>query len=225
VIELTPDNRYGYDSLGGLYHLMGRTDEAIVLLEKSLAIEPTAYAYSNIGTLYFFQGRYGDAVRVFEKASELEPKSYLVRGNLADAYRWAPDQREKSLAVYRQAIALARDQLRVNPRDPELNGDIALYWAKLGESQRALEAMRVARKEAPRDVNLLFESAVVFHLAGQDARALQMLESAAEAGYSLAEIRAEPELARLRAHPHYQALIQGSTAKPVASRSDPTRQK
>jgi len=211
VIELTPDNVRGYYSLGALYHLMGRTDEAIHLLEQSLAIEPTGFAYSNLATLHFFQGHYTKAVPLFEKAVELAPNDYIVWGNLADAYRWAPGHQEKAASAYHRAIQLAQDQLQVNPRDPAIQSDLALYWAKLGETDKALSAIAVARRQAPEDVNILFNSVVVYHLAGQRERALEALVESVQAGYSLAEIRADPELADLRRDPRYWQAVASQT--------------
>jgi serine/threonine-protein kinase len=207
VIELAPDNVRGYYSLGALYHLMGRTDEAIALLERSLALEPTGDAYSNLGTFYFFQGRYAKAVSMFEKAAELAPNNYVVLGNLADAYRWAPGQAGKAAPAYQRAIELAQEQLQVNPRDASIPSDLAVYWAKLGETEKALSAIAVARSQAPGDVNILFKSVVVYHLAGQRERAVHALVESVRTGYSLAEIRADPELADLRRDPRYQQAV------------------
>jgi Flp pilus assembly protein TadD len=66
LIELTPDNHWAYSSLGGIYHLLGRFDEAEAMLTKSVAIKPTATGFSNLGTFYFFQGQYDDAVPMME---------------------------------------------------------------------------------------------------------------------------------------------------------------
>jgi len=210
VIELTPDNVRGYYSLGALYHLMGRTDEAIALLEHSLALVPTYFAYTNLGTLYFFQGHYAKAVPMFEKAVELAPNDYISLGNLADAYRWAPGQAGKARPAYQRAIELAQEQAQVNPRDPQIHSDLAVYWAKLGQTDKALSAIELARREAPDDVNILFKSVVVYHLAGRRQRAVEALLQSMQAGYSLAEIQADPELAELRQDPKFQTLIPGN---------------
>ncbi len=217
VVALVPDSFLGYSSLGALLHLMGRTDEAIADYQKSLAIKPTYFANSNLGTLLFFQGRYGEAVLMFEKAAALAPNNYEVQRNLADAYRWAPGLAHKAPPAYRRAIELAQDQLRVNPREPAAHGALAICWAKLGEKNKALEAISTARRESPGDRSILFNSVQVYHLAGLRHRALEALVAAVRGGYSLAEIRAEPELAGLRGDPGYQKIVGGAASGGVSS--------
>lgn len=206
VIELTPDNPRGYINLGGLYHLMGRLDDAEAMLRQSLQIEPTSFAYSNLGTLYFFQQRYTEAVPMFEKAVELGQKTYLLQGNLADAYRWAPGYQAQAPTAFRQAMELAEAELKVNPRDAEVRSSIAVYQAKLGELKQAQASIRTALAEAPDNVNVQFKAAVVYQLAGQREQALQALEQAVRGGYSAVEVRASPEFRALHSHPRFRAL-------------------
>jgi serine/threonine-protein kinase len=205
--ELAPDNARAYTSLGGIFYLQGRWEQAEQLYEQSLAIRETSVAYSNLGTVYFFQGRFAEAVRMFEQATALQPNDYLLLGNLADAYRWTSGLKSKAGPAYRHAIELAQVQLEVNPRDPDVRSDLAVYWVKMGEPEKALAAMAAARKQAPNDVNVLFQSVVVYYLAGQRARAVDALIQAIQAGYSLAEIRADPELVDLRRDLRYQRAV------------------
>ena len=67
-----------------------------------------------------------------EKAVELGPNQELAVGNLADAYRGS-GQKEKAIATYDKAIALAFQELRVNPQSSSTLEDLALYYAKKGE--------------------------------------------------------------------------------------------
>ena len=154
---------------------------------------------------------------MFEKAAALAPNNYRVQRNLADAYRWAPGLAQKAPPVYRRAIELAQDQLRVNPRDPTVHSILAICWAKLGQKNKALEAIAAARRESPDDVNILFNAAQVYHLAGLRQHALKALAVAVQGGYSLAEVRAEPELAGLRSDPRYQKIVGDAASSGISS--------
>jgi hypothetical protein len=74
-----------------------------VLLRIVSRFEP----YSNLGVVTFFTGHYQESARMFQKATELEPQSYIYRGNLADAYRWTPGEKDRAGPSYAEAIVLA----------------------------------------------------------------------------------------------------------------------
>ena len=83
---------------------------------------------------------------------------------------------------------------------------MALYLAKSGDITGSLvELAKVPRDAA--EVNVLFRGAVTYELAGDRANALAMLELALDRGYSLTEVRMDPELATLRTDARYHRLI------------------
>ena len=213
VTELEPDNPNGYLNVGATYYSQGRYTEAIPLFEKALQLRPDAKTYSNLGTIYFYLKRYGDSVKMFEKAVELNPNEQVVAGNLADAYRWS-GQGEKARATYQQAISLAFKELQVNPRNAATMGYLAVYYAKLGDAQKALEFIRRGRGLNRGEVYLIYQEAVVNALANRPADAMKALREALAKGYSLEEVKNDPELDTLRKLPQFQELIKEFPAKP-----------
>jgi len=66
--------------LGVLALKMGRKDQAIVALEKAIAVQPkSALAHAQLGLAYFQSGRLGDARREIERAKALDPKDETVQ--------------------------------------------------------------------------------------------------------------------------------------------------
>jgi serine/threonine-protein kinase len=185
---------------------MGRTDDAAAMMKKSLAIQPTARGYTNLGTLYFFEGRYSDAVPLMEKATEMEAGNYVYWGNLGDAYRWAPDEKQRAAEAYRQAIKLAEQQAEARPRDPEVRSDLASYQAKLPDAPIALSQIAQARRLAPMNPQVLFKAALVYEISGRRDQAIGALDLALQSGYSIDEVRREPDLAELRKDSRYAQL-------------------
>ena len=207
VTALTPDNRWGYTNLGVVYYQLGRLDEAAAMWRRTLEIRPDATAYSNLGVISFFTGHYAESVRTFEKATELEPQSYLMWGNLADAYRWAPGQKDRANATYARAIGLAQQALDVNPRDTDALTSLALYEAKSGEPQKARQLIGRALAIAAKNVDLLGWAAEVYAVTGEEQNALDCLKSAVQGGYPRFEIEANPEFAGLRNNPRYREIM------------------
>jgi serine/threonine protein kinase/tetratricopeptide (TPR) repeat protein len=221
VIKLTPDNYEAYNSLGGFYHLIGRNEEAETMCQRSLGIKPTARAYSNLGTIYYYQGRYRDAAQTYEKATQLGAADYQIWGNLADAYRQVPSLANKAPEAYQQAIKSAERQLEINPWNAQYRGSLAVYWARLGDKEKASVEIAQALRLAPKNVNVLFRSALVYELIGKRDRALNALKAALQGGYSREEIAKSPDLAELRRDVRYRQLTSGGPFQISTSRNQP----
>ena len=206
VTELQPDSVHGWDNLGNAYERAGRYDESIAAYQKSIELSPTWSAYSNLGNSYFVLKRYNDSVKAFEKATELGPNQELAMGNLADAYR-ASGQKDKAAATYEKAIALAFQDLQVNPQNTGAMGDLALYYAKKGDGQHGMEFIQRARAIDMKDVSLIYNQATVENLSGKTADALRSLREAFSKGFPVKDAQADPEFANLQNLPDFQSLV------------------
>jgi len=208
VVQLAPDSFRGLSNLGAAYYYAERWVDAQRAFEAALVINPEDdLATSNLGTLYFFEGRYADAAREFEKAASLNENYYFPRGNLADAYYWSAGERHKAEGTYERALALAEEQLAVNPNDAETLADSAKYSAMLGADDKALELLGRALEIAPEGVDIQHTGAQVYLIVGQQDRALDLLEAAVANGYPLAEIRVNPFFGELSGNSRFAALI------------------
>jgi tetratricopeptide (TPR) repeat protein len=213
IIELTPDNAIGYSNSAVVDHYLGRSADAITMTKKALSIDPTALRYSNLGTLYFFVGRYSDAVPLMEKAVEMDPENSSFWGNLADAYRWAPGLTERASVAYKRAMQLADQQLTMNPNDADRRAWLAEYAAKLSDRTRALEEIAHARRLAPNTAGVLARSARVYEILGLRSQALGALQTALEFGYSIEEVRHDPEFNELRKDSRFESIANATAAQ------------
>jgi len=127
-------------------------------------------------------------------------------GNLADGYR-AAGQMDKANATYDKAIALAFKALRVNPRSATTMGSLALYYAKKGDMDQAIEFMKRARGVDPSSVDLILSSAEVHALSNRAEDAIADLKKGLQQGLTTTSIETDPELDSLRKRPDYQALM------------------
>jgi tetratricopeptide (TPR) repeat protein len=212
MIALAPDSFRGYSNLGGIYLFQGRYSDAIPQFQRSVSIYPTGDAYSNLGVAYFLQGSYSDAARTYEKAAEVGSNAttaYVVWGNLAEAYYWAPGERDRAFPIYRKAITLAREQLRVNAREVQALEALALYSAAVGEKQAALDYLQRALQQAPLDPDVLFNAGKVNAELGERSRALQFLQDAVKTGYSVFFVRDDPAFRILANDMQFRKLVHG----------------
>jgi eukaryotic-like serine/threonine-protein kinase len=206
VIELAPEISFGYQNVGAVYANQGKPKEAIPYWEKALTITPNPDLYNNIGAAYFDLERYAESVPMFEKAVAMNPSDESNTGNLALAYRWN-GQKEKSLATYDKAIALAYKELQVNPRKASTMGDLATYYAHKRDTVRSIEWLGRARSIDPNSVLLSSQAVTVYTLANRPEDALKYLREAFQKGYSTEEARKDPELRSLWSRPEFANLL------------------
>ena len=66
-------------------------------------------AYSNLGSTYYMSRQYEEAARMYTSALGLDSSDYRVWMNLASAFYWSSGQRERAMAAYRRAAAMAEE--------------------------------------------------------------------------------------------------------------------
>ena len=90
-----------YNTQGVLLHSVGRSDEALICLQKSICIEPTSFRFNNKGLIQFETRKLTQALESYDRALSLEPDSaevnwnksllLLLQGNYAEGwplYEW-----------------------------------------------------------------------------------------------------------------------------------------
>ena len=145
--------------------------------------------------------------RVLEEAIDLRENSSTIWGNLADAYRYTTGMGDKAVTAYRRAIALAAEQLAVNPRDAQLRSSMAVHYAKAGDIDKAMEIVGAAVQQNPDDYTILFNTVIIYEIAGRRDDALRALERVVQGGSHLEELKKDPELEELRATDEYRRLV------------------
>jgi tetratricopeptide (TPR) repeat protein len=205
AIELTPDNAALYLNLGAVYADMGAKHypDAEQMLKKSIALEPSYAAYANLGYLYNQEQKYAQSAAATEKALQLNDKNYVVWGNLVIAYSGLGDKEKANRALDREAPLL--EQAAVDsPRDPVVQANLALLYAKKKLRERALSRIQSALALAPDDANVLETVGETYEALGDRAQALQYIEKSLQKGYDLAALKNTPDLQGLLSDPSFR---------------------
>jgi predicted TPR repeat methyltransferase len=96
---------------GVLAHQQGQGNEAIALIERSLAIEPNqADCLSNLGIVLQSQGKLEEAIAAYQRAIALDPSHANAYSNLGVLLR-ATGKPAEAEAAYRTAIRLNPDHI------------------------------------------------------------------------------------------------------------------
>jgi serine/threonine-protein kinase len=209
VINLSPDNFRGYSNLGAVYVAQARYQDAISMLEKSVSIRPTVDPYLNLGTAYFMMRKYTEAVSNFEEALKLDKTGWLAWGNLGDAEYWAPGKRQQASEAYREAIRLADEKLKVNPKDGPTLAYRSTYLAMLDRRDEALASLGTAIALSPQDPDVCFRAALVYNHLGDTDHTLEWLKKSLAAGVPVSFVDNTPDFDHLRSEARFQQMLQG----------------
>jgi Flp pilus assembly protein TadD/TolB-like protein len=205
--SLAPDSYRAFSNLGGVSTMSCDFPAALEAYRKALTLRPdNPIAASNLGVTQLWTGRYSDAVTSLELAGRNAPKNYQIQANLGDAYR-AVRKPSNATAAYARSIALAREQLRLNPRDAIAHSYAATGLAKTDHPAEAASEAKQALDLDPKEPSILLDAAVVAALAGRGSEATRSLRKAVELGYCRTIIARQPEFEQFRKDPEFQAII------------------
>jgi len=101
--------------------------------------------------------------------------------------------RAKTGDTYRRAIELIERELAINPSDPKKRARLGYYFAASGRREDAWAELDQAKKLAPNDDSVLFDSALAYKLTGRQAEAEQSMQSALRNRYPESLARAHPD--------------------------------
>jgi len=205
--DLTPDNDVVYRNLGAILSMQGRYREATEHLQHALRIKTDARSYAALGAAYYYEHKFQDAVGAAEAAIELDSGSYPFWGNAGIYYKWAKGSEQKSAPSLRQAVDLAQKNLEATPRNYDIMANLAEYWARLGDSGRALAELDKIPASARKPLSSRF--AIVYELTGRRREALELIRANFSTGASLNQIRDDPDLAALWNSPEMKQIAAG----------------
>ena len=212
ALELAPGDLYSLRNLGALYYAQGRLDDAAGKLQDALKIRPDASLFSNLGTVLFSRGLYSQALAAFEEALAMDGAAnrFIFWINLADAARQVPGRSADAERSYRRGIQMLDDLLESRPDDTRLRSRRGLALARAGDFQKAREDLDFVRSVGTGgDLYSLFRLAIAEELIGERQKALDALSETLRSGFSLSEVRYEPDLVKLRADPRFHHLLAG----------------
>ncbi len=195
------------NNLGAAYYLAGDFRKAAVAWDESLAVKPTRSAYSNTGSMYYYVGEFDLAADRYAMAVNLAPNDYQLWGNLADAYSFTVSKKSVANVSYKRAIELAEKLLVINENNTDAISDLAYYYSRIGKRKEATEKDARARSQAPDDMYVFYNSALIHAGFGETDIALAALERAIELEYQRELLPHDPVLASLREEKRFIQLI------------------
>ena len=206
VVALDNTNTTGYSNLGAATMQAGDFVAALESLQKAIDLKPLPTTFSNLGLNYYYLGRLNEAIDNHRIAVDLGRNDHLNWSNLGDAL-WIAGSIDEARQAFEEAEELAISALQVNPNDPYSQIDLAWISAMLDKHEEARAFIEQVRAEID-DPYLHYIDGLVLLRSGNTDAALSALEHAAEEGYSLQMMAAEPHLASIHGNPRFRAILE-----------------
>jgi tetratricopeptide (TPR) repeat protein len=108
---------------------------------------------------------------------------------------------------YKRAIELAEQLLSINENDTDALSDIAYYYSRIEQREKAVEYDTRARDQAPNNMYVHYNSALINAGFGETDKALTALERAIELEYQRDLLPHDPVLASLREEERFVRLL------------------
>jgi len=88
VIQLAPDFAEGWNKRATVYYMMGRFDESVSDIQRTLVLEPRHFgALSGMGLIYDSLGKSSAAVKIWERALSIYPQMPGIRDRVEEIHR------------------------------------------------------------------------------------------------------------------------------------------
>ncbi len=136
LVELVPEEAYGHYQRGWIYELMGNDEAAMESYNRGIEVDNSyAYIYLMRGEQYLKYGNTERAKADFERVFELENE--------------ATDGSARHYALHflgrdEEAIEWMERLIDLDPYDAGIRYDEACLYARMGNVERALDALRIA---------------------------------------------------------------------------------
>jgi predicted TPR repeat methyltransferase len=167
--EVAPDHADVLHYSGVLAHQMGRGDEALRLIERSLAIHPEqAEWHSNFGRILQERGQLEEAVEAYRRAVRLDPGLANAHANLGVLLK-ARGNLDEAEASYRTALRIAPDHC-------EALHNLGVLLAATGRAREAVLCFYKAITVNPALVSTRTLLALAYHRMGQPEKAIEIFE-------------------------------------------------
>jgi serine/threonine protein kinase/Flp pilus assembly protein TadD len=144
AVELNPDSFVGHWILGRIYHTSDRDKDAAECFEKVIALNPDFYtAYMDLRMCYERLGDSKNYRSTVDKALFVYPRYLLKHPEDARAHMfYATDLAQAGQTG--EAKSYAEKALELSPGDPLMLYNGACFYARMGDSVRAVESLRAA---------------------------------------------------------------------------------
>jgi serine/threonine-protein kinase len=201
ILKTAPGSSEVFVSFAVVLQAMGRFDEAKLIADQALAVDPL-WPRANLlpASLLFNQGKYDDAIEHARKLLEMDPHQATAHTIIGRSY-----ERKRE---YSEAIQFLQKAHSLAPSNTEITAALGYAYARSGDRAKArqlladLHTLTSRRRVSPTDFAILHAG------LGQNEMALDYLERGyQERDGRLIQLKINPFYENLRDDPRFRNLL------------------
>jgi len=140
--KVSPSSHQNHNNLGDMYARHGELEKAAEEFKKAIELKPNyGDAYHNLANVYHQMGKDDLAKENYQKALEFNPNLWQSHQNLAALYFL-----EEKFDLAEKHLLKA---VEINPTNPELYINLSILYQKIGNKEKADEALQKANQFQP----------------------------------------------------------------------------
>ncbi len=209
ALALDPESMEAQFGIAMVYLYQKRFTEAKRTLERIIQKKPGEYdAVRWLGIIADIIGDYDSAIRHYERAAAIKPYSEEPWMHLDMTHRRKGDQKASDEAA-RKIIEIGARKYEVNNEDVLVLSRMAIPYARFGEKEKAMAAIRRVMDIAPNDGLAMYNCACTYNGLAMKAESLQSLRRSLEIGGNVVRewVKTDPYFDSLREDPDFETLI------------------
>jgi len=145
VIEVNPNMPTAHTFAATQFIESEQYEKAMDSINKALAVNPQmAEAFSLAATSYYLQGNSAEFNKYKDRVLAANPQYSKLYYTLAES--------AVSVRLYKDAVAMAREALKINPRDWDAMTTLGINLQRIGQEQEGTEVLEAAFKGDPYNV-------------------------------------------------------------------------
>lgn len=208
ALELAPELAEAHVARAHVLSLAGEHVAATAAFKRAIALNPQLYeANYYYGRHCFACGQFDRAIDLLEAAHRTRPDEFQALAIATGAAHGA-GQTERGDELARHTLDVALHQIEIDPDNVRACYFAAIMQLRLGDPEAGRRNVETALALRPDDYGTLYNSACFHALAGEPARALDLLDRAISTGEGFPDwIEHDADFDSLRDLPRYRALM------------------
>jgi len=201
TLELNPGHAAARTSYGGLLRAVGKTDDAIVEVQRALEQDPLSLRIRfGLGLTYYYVRQYQEALKEFRIASQMDPSAFMAYVHLGRCFT--------ALGQFDEALTSLNKAKELSPTNTWTLVSLGQAYAVAGKKSEAERVLSDLLDPSYRAYIRPYEIAMIYAALGDKDRAMEWLSRAyEERSPFLLAMRFEPLLDTLHSDDRFQALL------------------